>query len=208
MLHDERFVPGTEAFRTGARSAGGTRQRVLGVTPCLGLREFFGPSEARDVALGLIYAQVLLEPAGHPGGRLHTWWSNTSLGADLGLVGIHTPTPTRARWTPYSNRLALEEALVCQHLCEGSFLCYDLSFSYVEVSQKLAAFGHSRDGKAGKRQIEHGSLRPATNPEHHAPLPKPGAIMSANWLPLSSPASSRLDPKLASKLRKLSLERG
>src|ERR1019366_4819486 len=46
-----------------------------------------------------------------------------------------------------------------RHLRDGGIAMYDLSSSWVEGRCcELAAFGHSRDGKRGRRQIEYGLL--------------------------------------------------
>ena len=51
----------------------------------------------------------------------------------------------------------VERALACRHLHEGALVLYDLSSSYLEGSHcPLAAFGHNRDGKHGKQQVNYG----------------------------------------------------
>ncbi|MGH8938908.1 MAG: IS1634 family transposase, partial [Actinomycetes bacterium] len=53
----------------------------------------------------------------------------------------------------------LEKQLAARHLAEGEIAMFDLSSSWVEGSKcELAAFGHSRDGKRGRRQVEYGLL--------------------------------------------------
>jgi transposase len=53
----------------------------------------------------------------------------------------------------------IERQLAARHLREGGIAMFDLSSSWVEGSCcALAAFGHSRDGKRGKKQIEYGLL--------------------------------------------------
>ena len=97
-------------------------------------------------------------PGGPSGKAAHTtWWSDTTLCVDLGLTQLHTDAWTR-RWTGSSRaQPAIEATLVRRHLAEGSLLCYDLSSSFVEgAHNELAAFGHSRDGKRAKRQVEYG----------------------------------------------------
>ncbi len=57
----------------------------------------------------------------------------------------------------------IERKLAARHLAAGGIAMFDLSSSWVEGSCcGLAAFGHSRDGKRGRRQIEYGLL---TDPE-------------------------------------------
>ena len=46
----------------------------------------------------------------------------------------------------------IERQLAARHLREGGIAMFDLSSSWVEGSCcELAAFGHSRDGKRGRR---------------------------------------------------------
>jgi hypothetical protein len=53
----------------------------------------------------------------------------------------------------------IEAALARRHLAEGSMVLFDLSSSWMEGSHcPLAARGYSRDGKAGKAQIEYGLM--------------------------------------------------
>ena len=53
----------------------------------------------------------------------------------------------------------IEKQLAARHLAEGGIAMFDLSSSWVEgTCCELAAYGHSRDGKRGKKQIEYGLL--------------------------------------------------
>src|SRR2546429_9667009 len=54
---------------------------------------------------------------------------------------------------------AIEAELARRHLSPGGIAMFDLSSSWMEGSCcELAAFGHSRDGKRGRKQIEYGLL--------------------------------------------------
>ncbi|MDA8309540.1 MAG: IS1634 family transposase [Actinomycetota bacterium] len=128
---------------------------VWGLAEKLGFKELLGPPcRERDVALALICSQVV-EPtskASYP-----TWWVDRTLGVDLSIAGIHTDEVYEAMDWLYSRKEAIEEALVARHFTDGSLVCYDLSSSWVEGRHnELAAFGHSRDQKRSKRQIEYG----------------------------------------------------
>jgi hypothetical protein len=123
----------------------------------LGLPELLGPSsELRDIVLGLICAKVL-EPASKA--TYTTWFADTTLGLDLGLVGLHTDACYGAMDLLLEPKEAIEAALVRRHLQDGSLVLSDLSPSFVEGSHnELAAFGHSRDGTLGTRQIAFGVI--------------------------------------------------
>jgi transposase len=155
VLHGERLVADTDALAITRSLRHGDGAAVFAMARRLGFAELLGPrSELRDVAFGLICAQVL-EPASKA--AYTSWFSDTSLGVDLGLEGLHTDACYEAMDLLLERKDTIEAALVARHLSDGSFVCYDLSSSFVEGSHnELAAFGYSRDGKRGKRQVEYG----------------------------------------------------
>ena len=157
ILHGEHLVADAEAFRIERSLRHGDGAAVLAMAKRLGLPALLGPaSELRDIVLGLICAQVL-EPASKA--AYTSWFADTTLGVDLGLIDLHTDACYEAMDLLYARKEAIEAALVRQHLQDGSLVFYDLSSSFVEGSHnELAAFGHSRDGKRGKRQIEYGVI--------------------------------------------------
>src|SRR5262245_36090212 len=80
-------------------------------------------------------------------------------------AGLHVVTAARRkpRDSPErgvtSRQRGIEQQLAAPHLAEGGSAMFDLSSSWVEGSCcELAAFGYSRDGKRGRRQIEYGLL--------------------------------------------------
>ncbi|MGH9045401.1 MAG: IS1634 family transposase [Acidimicrobiales bacterium] len=157
VLHGEHLVADTDTFSITRSLRHGDAAAVLGMARRLGFAELLGqPSAVRDVVLGLVCAQVL-EPQSKA--AYTSWFSDTTLGVDLGLVGRHTDALYEAMDFLLGHKERIETALVSRHLGDGSFVCYDLSSSFVEGSHnELAAFGHSRDGKRGKRQIEYGVI--------------------------------------------------
>ena len=96
-----------------------------------------------------------------------TWWSDTTLGADLGVAGASTDDIYAAMDWLEDRQDAIEAGLARRHLAPQAnpsrMALFDLSSSWLEGSQcPLAARGYSRDGKKGKLQIEYGLL---TDPE-------------------------------------------
>jgi hypothetical protein len=56
----------------------------------------------------------------------------------------------------------IEQKLAARHLTAGGLVLYDLTSSYFEgTTCPLAAFGHDRDGKKGKLQVNYGLLSDA-----------------------------------------------
>ena len=129
----------------------------------LGLRDLLGPAcRERDIAYALILSRAV-----RPASKLSTacWWAgeDTTLGIDLGTADASTDEIYAAMDWLALRQGGIEKELAGRHLPPGGIAMFDLSSSWVEGSQcELAAFGHSRDGKRGRRQIEYGLL---TDPE-------------------------------------------
>ena len=149
------FVPVGQGFKTLRSLPHGDVAAVWALAHRLGLADLLGPAcRERDVALGVICSQVV-EPSSKA--AYATWWEDRTLGVDLAIAGVHTDEVYEAMDWLYGRKDAIEAALVGRYLKDGDLVCYDLSSSYVEgTKNELAAFGHSRDGKRGKRQIEYG----------------------------------------------------
>lgn len=129
----------------------------------LGLRILLGPAgRERDIAYALIVSRVVA-----PKSRLSTarWKTgDTTLGADLRVADASTDEVYAAMDWLVERQKNIEARLAKRHLSAGGIAMFDLSSSWVEGRQcELAAFGHSRDGKRGRKQIEYGLLTcPAT----------------------------------------------
>ena len=134
---------------------------VSSVAKSLGLLDLLGPPcRARDIAYALILARVV-----HPRPKLATttWWADTTLASDLGLVGIGTDEVYAAMDWLHGRQGAIEVQLAKRHLGTDAnpqgLAYFDLSSSWVEGSKnELAARGYSRDKKHGVAQIEYGLL--------------------------------------------------
>ncbi len=136
---------------------------VLGTMKQLGFRRLLGrrKGRSRDLALAAVAARIL-EPASKlaTARALDPETAATSLGTllELGPVGGNEMLDMldwlleRQPW--------IERSLANRHLKGGNTLIlYDVSSSYLEGRKcPLAAFGHSRDGKKGKKQITYGLL--------------------------------------------------
>ena len=132
----------------------------------LGLRTLLGSAgRERDIAYSLILSRVVA-----PKSKLSTarWWrtGDTTLGTDLGVADASTDEVYAAMDWLVERQKSIEARLAKRHLCAGGIAMFDLSSSWVEGRQcELAAFGYSRDGKRGRKQIEYGLLTcPAGRP--------------------------------------------
>jgi hypothetical protein len=129
----------------------------------LGLAELLGPAcRERDIAYALVLSRAV-----RPAPKLATarWWAagDTTVGADLGVADASTDEIYAAMDWLTARQGEIEKQLAARHLRLGGIAMFDLSSSWVEGSQcELAAFGYSRDGRRGRKQIEYGLL---TDPE-------------------------------------------
>jgi hypothetical protein len=131
----------------------------------LGLPALLGPAgPQRDLALALVISRVAA-----PASKLSTliWWSDVTLGADLGVAQASTDDIYAAMDWLVSRQDTIEAGLARRHLAPEAnparMALFDLSSSWLEGTHcPLAARGYSRDGKKGTLQIEYGLL---TDPE-------------------------------------------
>jgi hypothetical protein len=141
----------TRSLPHGHVAAVAAMARRLGFPALLGL-----PCRERDLAYALVVSRVA-----RPASKLSTigWWDDTTLGLDLGVAGASTDEVYAAMDWLLGRQDAIEAALARRHLAHGGMALFDLSSSWVEGSHcELAAFGHSRDGRRGKQQVEYGLL--------------------------------------------------
>lgn len=147
-----------DVFRTCRSKPHG---HVLAVTTAmrrLGLERLIAsrPSRERDLILALTAQQVI-----RPGSKLSCArsFSNTSLAEELGVVGATEDELYSAMDWLIGRKEGIEGRLAERHLADGDRVLYDLTSSYVEGEKcSLAAFGYSRDGKRGKKQINWGLM--------------------------------------------------
>jgi len=113
-------------------------------------------STERDCVLAMIVARVI-----DPHTKLATtrWWNNTSLPSLFGVEQCDEDDLYKAMDWLLEGQSRIEKKLAARHLENDALALYDLSSSYVEGDTcPLAAFGHNRDGKKGKKQINYGLL--------------------------------------------------
>ena len=151
VVDADAAVEVTRSLPHGHVAAIHAQARTLGLPSLLG-----PPCPQRDLAYALVVSRVA-----RPASKLSTigWWDDTTLGHDLGVAGTSTDEVYDAMDWLLGRQDAIEGQLARRHLRQGGMALFDLSSSWVEGSHcELAAFGHSRDGKRGKQQIEYGLL--------------------------------------------------
>lgn len=159
ILKGGTLVEVEEAFQTERSVPHGDVAAAHVMAATLGLRTLLGPAcAAREIAYALILSRAV-----RPESKLSTvgWWAggDTTLGSDLGVAGVSTDEIYTAMDWLVSRQRQIEKGLAARHLRAGGIAMFDLSSSWVEGTQcELAAFGYSRDGKRGRKQIEYGLL--------------------------------------------------
>ena len=163
VLRGEAVVSAGDAFTVERSVSHGDAAVACVMAGQLGLRELLGPACAeRDIAYALIVSRAVRPESKLPA---VAWWGSgdTTIGADLGVAGASTDEVYAAMDWLESRQRAIGKRLAARHLAPGGIAMFDLSSSWVEGTHcGLAAFGHSRDGKRGRKQIEYGLL---TDPE-------------------------------------------
>jgi hypothetical protein len=167
-LKGQQLVPAAEAVTITRSLPHGHVAAAHAMARTLGLPALLGPAgRHRDLALALIISRVVA-----PASKLSTltWWTDTTLGADLGVADASTDDIYAAMDWLGGRQDAIEAGLARRHLAPepnpARMALFDLSSSWMEGSHcPLAARGYSRDGRKGKLQIEYGLLTdPAGRP--------------------------------------------
>jgi hypothetical protein len=161
VLRGERLAPVDQLFEAVASPHHGHVQAVrlamqrLAFEPLIASR----PSRERALVVAMVAARIL-----EPDSKLATtrWWHTTTLPADLGVADADEDDLYAAMDWLLERQARIERKLAARHLQEGGLVLYDLTSSYFEGSTcPLAAFGHDRDGKKGKLQVNYGLLTDA-----------------------------------------------
>lgn len=156
-LKGEQLLP-LEQFEVLGSAQHGHVEAVLRAMQRLGFTELIAarPSAERAAVVGMVAARVL-----EPDSKLATtrWWHTTTLPGTLGLSETSEDALYAALDWLLARQGRIERKLAARHLATDAFAFYDLSSSYFEgVTCPLATFGHNRDGKKGKLQVNYGLL--------------------------------------------------
>jgi transposase len=160
-LRGETLRPVEETFEVLRSPHHGHVQAVLAAMDRVGMSALIAsrPSRQRDLVLAMVAARVLA-----PHSKLATtrWWQTTTLAE---MLGVETASEDELYETMdwlLERQPFIEKKLAARHLREQGLVLYDLTSSYFEgTTCPLAAFGHNRDGKPGKLQVNYGLLTTA-----------------------------------------------
>ena len=160
-LKGEQLVPAAEAFEAVASRHHGHVHAVLLAMRQLRFVELIATraSHERNLVVAMAIARIL-----EPDSKLATtrWWHVTTLPSLLEVGDADEDELYQALDWLLERQERIEANLAARHLNDDGLALYDLSSSYFEgVTCPLAFFGHNRDGKKGKLQVNYGLL---TNP--------------------------------------------
>ena len=160
-LKGQTLVPAEQQFQIHESRAHGHGQAVLGALRRLDLPRLLASRACpeRERVLALIIARIL-----EPRPKLATarWLRTTTVPEMLGLGDFDEDDLYAAMDWLLRRQPRIERRLAARHLCEDGLALFDLSSTYVEGEQcELAAFGYSRDGKWGRKQVNFGLLTDA-----------------------------------------------
>ena len=156
VLRGEQLAPVAQRFEVVGSLAHGHVQAVrvamyqLGFSALLHTRD----SPERDLVCAMVAARVLC-----PHTKLATtrWWHASTLAQEFEVSDASEDDLYGAMDWLLARQGAIEKKLAARHLHHNGLVLYDLSSSYFEgQSCPLARFGHSRDGKPGKLQVNYG----------------------------------------------------
>ncbi|MBU0595157.1 transposase [Candidatus Bipolaricaulota bacterium] len=159
-LKGEKLVSADEVFEVveDGSLAHGHVEAVLSAMRRLGFSGLIAsqPSRERDLVVAMVAARVL-----QPQSKLATtlWWSDTTLPGILSVDDADEDDLYAAMDWVLGHQRHIEKKLAARHLESDGLALYDLTSSYFEgVTCPLATFGHDRDGKKGKLQVNYGLL--------------------------------------------------
>ncbi|MDA1097276.1 MAG: IS1634 family transposase [Chloroflexi bacterium] len=160
ILKGERLVAVDEVFEVveNGSPAHGHVEAVRQAMTRLGFDRLIGsrPSRERNMVAALVAARIL-----EPQSKLATtrWWHTTTLPDLFGVADATEDDVYEAMDWVLERQERIERKLAARHLENGGLALYDLTSSYFEgTTCPLAQWGHNRDGKKGKLQVNYGLL--------------------------------------------------
>ena len=157
-LRGETFVPASERLEILRSRPHGHVQAVRAAMEQLDFAALIAsrPSPERDLVCAMVAARVLA-----PQTKLATtrWWHTVTLAQEFGVEQADEDDLYAAMDWLFERQDSIQRKLAARHLQEGGIALYDLSSSYFEgTCCPLGKFGHDRDGKGGKLQVNYGLL--------------------------------------------------
>ena len=156
VLRGEQLAAIEQRFEVIGSRAHGHVQAVRVAMSQLGFAALLNsrPSRERDLVCAMVVSRVLA-----PHSKLATtrWWHTTTVGEEFEVNDADEDDLYAAMDWLLERQGHIEKKLAARHLRANGLVLYDLSSSYFEgVCCPLARYGHNRDGKQGKLQVNYG----------------------------------------------------
>jgi transposase len=154
-LHDEPVLAASELEIVHSVSHGDV-EAVLTAMKRVDLAGLLGSKHCpeRDLVLAMVAARII---APHTKLATTRWWHARTLAEDLGVEEATEDHLYAAMDWLLARQTAIETKLAGRHLSAGGLVLYDLTSSYMEgTTCPLARYGHNRDGKRDKLQVNYG----------------------------------------------------
>jgi Transposase DDE domain len=156
VLRGEALAPLGQRFEVMGSRAQGHVQAVRVAMDRLGFARLLNsrPSRQRDLVCAMVGARLLA-----PHSKLATtrWWHTSTLAEEFGVADADENALYGAMDWLLARQGSIEKKLAARHLPAGGLVLYDLSSSYFEgLCCPLARYGHNRDGKRDKLQVNYG----------------------------------------------------
>jgi hypothetical protein len=158
ILRGESVATVDEAIEVVSSRSHGQVEAVLGTMRKLGFEGLIAGRRCRerDLVLGMIASRVFA-----PSSKLATTrtWQTTTLPEQMHIEDATEDDLYAAMDWLVDRQPVIEKKLAARHLEPCGLVLYDLTSTWVEGNCcPLAAFGHSRDGKKDKQQVNFGLL--------------------------------------------------
>lgn len=159
-LKGEKFLSAEDSFEIvqDGSPAHGHVDAVLTAMRLLNFSSLISSRKCResDLVIAMVVARIL-----EPQSKLATtqWWQDTTLPETLGVTDADEDDLYKAMDWLLNRQATIEKKLAKRHLQQNGLALYDLTSSYFEGKTcPLAAFGHNRDKKENKLQVNYGLL--------------------------------------------------
>jgi hypothetical protein len=157
-LTGEALVPKEKVLRIERSKPHGHVDALLTFMRHIGLEKMISstPGKERDLVMAMLVDRLI-----HSSSKLATTrlWHSSTLAEEMSVEGCDENDIYAAMDWLLERQERIEGKLAARHLQEGSYALYDTSSSYFEGNHcPLAAFGHNKDGKRGKKIVVYGLL--------------------------------------------------
>jgi transposase len=157
-LAGESLVPKEKLLRIERSKPHGHVEALLTFMRHIGLEKMISstPSQERDLVMAMLVERLI-----HSSSKLATTrlWNSSTLAEEMGVEDCDSNDLYTAMDWLLKRQERIEGKLAARHLQKNSYALYDVSSSYFEGSHcPLAAFGHNKDGKRGKKIVVYGLL--------------------------------------------------